>query len=175
MWTKWGGGGQIQNWEFCLGRKITLTAEHLPEPEGNRDKFKQLETEQSSIQSDQQTIGSNQTGFVCRETECSSERLCQLEDRSNGGGNRCIHDKMDGQASLCLPSILSNTEMSSQSSERRGELIIVTPSWQTQAFYPVLLNMTVRDRILSPPLPRQFAIYIMSKKKKESQFLYFVF
>lgn len=59
--------------------------------------------------------------------------------------------KMDGQASLCLPSILSNTEMSSQSRERRGELIIVTPSWQTQAFYPVLLNMTVRDPILLPP------------------------
>lgn len=59
--------------------------------------------------------------------------------------------KMDGQASLCLPSILSNTEMSSQSRERRGELIIVTPSWQTQAFYPVLLNMTVGDPILLPP------------------------
>lgn len=92
----------------------------LGEPEGNRDKFKQLEIEQSNIQSDQLTIGSNQTGFVCKETECSSERLCQLETRSNGGGNGCIHDKMDGQASLCLPSILSNTEISSQNRERRG-------------------------------------------------------
>lgn len=38
----------------------------LGELEGNRDKFKQLETEQSNIQSDQQIIGSNQAGFVCR-------------------------------------------------------------------------------------------------------------
>lgn len=130
----WGGGGQILNLDQNCQEHMEGRIDHsycraptrspksnsrLGESEGNRDKFKQLETEQSSIQSDQ-TIGSNQTGFVCRETECSSMSLCQLEARSNGGGNRCTHDKMDGQASLCLPSILSHTEKSSQSRERRG-------------------------------------------------------
>lgn len=129
-----GGGGQILNLDQNCQEHMEGRIDHsycraptrspksnsrLGESEGNRDKFKQLETEQSSIQSDQ-TIGSNQTGFVCRETECSSMSLCQLEARSNGGGNRCTHDKMDGQASLCLPSILSHTEKSSQSRERRG-------------------------------------------------------
>lgn len=115
-------------WEFCLWRELTLTAENLPgllKQTADWKSRKVIETnsnnwKQKNIQSDQQTIESNQTGFVCRETECWSERLCQLEARPNSGDNRCIHDKMDGQASLCLPSILLNTEMSSQSRKRRG-------------------------------------------------------
>lgn len=77
-----GGGGQILNldkncqehmgilsWKgdhfYCRApNRSPKSNSRLGEPEGNRDKFKQLETEQSNIQSDQLTIGSNQTGFV---------------------------------------------------------------------------------------------------------------
>lgn len=122
----------------------------LGEPEGNRDKFKQLETKQSNIQSDQQTIGSNQTGFVCRETECSSERLCSWKpDQIAVATDAFMIKWTDRQAyafaPFCLvPRCLAKVE------KEGGELIIVTPSWQTQAFYSVLLNMTVRDPILLP-------------------------
>lgn len=81
----------------------------LGEPEGNRSNNLKLNNKVFSHVNRQ--VRSNQTGFNCRKTKCSGEILCQLEARSNSGGNRCIHDKMDVQASIRLPSILSNTEM----------------------------------------------------------------
>lgn len=135
----WKGGHSY----FRVPTRSPKSNSRLGEPEGNKDKFKQLETEQSSIQSYQQTIGFNQT-------ECKkSNKLCQLEARSIGGGNRCIYIIMDGQASLCLPSIFLIPRCLAKV-EKKGGANIVTPSWQTQAFYPVLLiiHMTEKDPIL---------------------------
>lgn len=53
----WKGGHSY----FRVPTRSPKSNSRLGEPEGNKDKFKQLETEQSSIQSYQQTIGFNQT------------------------------------------------------------------------------------------------------------------
>ena len=34
-----------------------------------------------------------------------------------------------------------------------AEIVIVTPAWQTQPYYPMLLNMSVSSPILLPPMP----------------------
>lgn len=109
----WKGGHSY----FRVPTRSPKSNSRLGEPEGNKDKFKQLETEQSSIQSYQQTIGFNQT-------ECKkSNKLCQLEARSNGGGNRCIYIIIDGQPSLCLPSIFLIPRCLAKV-EKKGELIL---------------------------------------------------
>lgn len=64
---------------------------------------------------------------------------------------------MDGQASVCLPSILSNTELSSQSRERRGGANNCNSIVQDSSFLPSSSeNDGERSNSLAPL--RQFAI-----------------
>ena len=105
-------------------------------PEDYGDKHKQLETEHPSIQSDQQSQGSNHVGPICRETECSGDTLCQLEARPNGCSNRCVHGNLEGSTSICVPAILPDTTLSGKSAKRGGRSSDCHPSMAEPSVLP---------------------------------------
>jgi hypothetical protein len=114
-------------WEYCLGKKITDSRtpswnsqpdSRLGKQECVQYKYKQLETEPQNICSNKSTMGSFGNRFVCRQTEWTTGEIHELETRPNCCGYRCTPSKLGRDESLCISTILSHTEMHSESPER---------------------------------------------------------
>ena len=82
--------------------------------------FKQLETQSRSVQTNYLDNGPNLSGPVCREDECPSGTIHQLETGSLSNRDRCISDNMGGEGCLCLPPILSDPKMLGKSADGKG-------------------------------------------------------
>ena len=113
--------------------------------------FKQLETQSRSVQTNKLDNGPNLSGPVCREDECPSGTIYQLETGSLSNRDRCISDNMGGEGCLCLPPISSDPKMLGKMLKEKAQMVIITPEWQSQAFYLPLLEMSVQSPILLPP------------------------
>lgn len=75
-------------------------------------------------------------------------------------GQSCPPDSTDGQDSLCLSSILSDENNFAETSPRRiSTLLLVAPVWQSQVWYPGLLELSItrpiwllkRENLLANP------------------------
>lgn len=121
------------------------------ESESVRKQLKQLEIEHRGFQSDHQTNWSNIIGCFCGETECTGGELCEFKTRPHGKSCRRFHDKMAGSARLCVPPFCRIPRCLAKVQKEGGELITITPAWQSQPFYTVLLEMSITDPILLPP------------------------
>ena len=90
---------------------------------------------------------------LCGPTERSGREVHELAFRPRGSGDGRISDNMEQSGMLCFPSILPDNEVPGENLKESAEIVIVTPAWQTQPYYPMLLNMSVSSPILLPPMP----------------------
>ena len=74
-----------------------------------------------------------------------------METRLKQFSSRCTTTKVVLQTSLCLPPFaLIHRKLRKVESEHVPSLILVTPTWQSQAWYPVLLWLLMKEPILLP-------------------------
>ncbi|VDI27914.1 Hypothetical predicted protein [Mytilus galloprovincialis] len=84
-------------------------------------KFKQLDSEQGNISTDQQNNGSVEIRSVRRSPERTIGQLCQLETRSICDPNRCVSSELVEQEPICFFPVLLDSSLSSESEQRTLE------------------------------------------------------
>ena len=86
-------------------------------------RIKRLEVGPSDIPESDSQMGTMPSGSLCQSTECTTEQIHKLETRPNSSRDRCISDVMEGSSELCLPSVLHDSKMLSetQTGKRRND------------------------------------------------------
>ena len=88
---------------------------------------------------------------VCFKVVKSASKLLLLEARSQQSQHGYSSTQLVSQKSICIPSIcLDSQSIEKVEEEKVPFLIIVTTTWQTQNWYPDLLRLSVRNRIILP-------------------------
>jgi len=71
-----------------------------------------------------------------------------LEGGSLQSGKGCIPTLLDPPGGLCIPFLLSDRSSTSKSSIGSSYLLMITPAWQSQSWYPKLLQLSIQNPIL---------------------------
>ena len=82
--------------------------------------FQQLEVDALHVRGNQQPVGAPGSGLVCRSAECSDWEVCQLETRSRGIAEGCLHSEMGQHHGVCIPNVLYDRQMFSQDNTGTG-------------------------------------------------------
>jgi hypothetical protein len=148
-------------WNYCLQKGITLTAEHLA---GNQnivaDEMSRVFTDTSNWKLQEGVFKMIQTQWGPLGIDLFADRLnTQLEkycswkpDPSAVQVDAFLMTWRDQNAYAFPPFCLVNRCLAKVRWEETT-LIIVTPVWHTQVWYPHLLAMSVEEPLLLPPLP----------------------
>ena len=87
---------------------------------------------------------------LCFKSIQSVTKIHFLEKGSRQPGMRCVPNKLERDIHIRFPSFCSDRQGDQKVKGRSGEMILVTPAWQTQAWFPVLLGLLVQNPILLP-------------------------
>ena len=109
----------ITFWTWCTERNITLIAEHLPgqrSRQGIQDSegSLRLETQPSHISTDTGSNGSTGCGPVCVSPDETASPHLQLEARSGGGSNGCLHAGLVDLSRIRQPTMVPDRSMPHQ-------------------------------------------------------------
>ena len=91
-------------------------------------RFKQLAVKSGGVQTVGQDLGTNGNGPICRQIKSSDSQVHELETRSQCTRNGCFFDPLEGPSGICLPAILPDREMPSESPERGSNIDHCDPS-----------------------------------------------
>ena len=126
-----------QLWQWCLQRRITLSAEYLPGA-NNGIADKESRTMQSSaewmlnvqvfkyIMHDDGPIPDQP---VCSMSQSSVRPLCELVARSICHSDRCIPDYLEGLSGVRISTLWPSWQVSSKDSLRGKHSVLVAPVW----------------------------------------------
>lgn len=84
------------------------------------DGQEQLETQSVNVQESDDCVRSLQHRPICRQVQCPTQSLFQLETRSPGCSSECISAGLEQSQGVCFSPFLLNSSMSSQDNERTG-------------------------------------------------------
>jgi len=115
-----------QIWDWCLQRQITLSASHVP---GLDNQVADQESSQVQTSAEWKlhkeifteilySAGTVQNRSICNEAESPIRSLCEQETRSRSIGNQCLSPQLEGPRRLCLPSLLTDRQVSSEGETR---------------------------------------------------------
>ena len=145
----------FNHWQWCLKRSITVAAQHLPgclnvtadyESRANPDAI--------SVSATKQQMGALLNQSFHNKTDCTTVKICELETRSSGGGSGCFHTGLEPIHRICFPSICTNRPLSTAHQQQSvSQITIVTPVWETQPWYPLLLGRIIDTLVLLPVYP----------------------
>ena len=148
-------------WEYCLAKKITLTAEHLP---GFLNQTADWESRNvSTISTNSWRL--NPQIFTQIDLQWGPLEMDLFADRLNAQTEKYMSWKPDpfavgtdaflanweGMKAYAFPPFCLIQRCVAKVQKEKGELVIVTPTWQTEPYYAMLLNMSIADPILLPP------------------------
>ena len=147
--------------EYCLAKKITLTAEHLP---GFLNKTTDWESRNVS------TISTNswrlnpqiftridlqwcplEMDLFADRLSAQTEKYMSWKPNPFAVGTDAFLKNWEGMEAYAFPPFCLIQRCVAKVQKDKGELVIVTPTWQTQPYYAMLLNMSIADPILLPP------------------------
>ena len=85
-------------------------------------------------------------------TECTVASVFQLEAGPHGARLGCAYTGLVEREELCFPPfcLIIRSLDNSKLRELGGELVLVSPVWPTQAWYPSLLDLSVSLPVLLP-------------------------
>lgn len=85
-------------------------------------------------------------------TPCFQNKTTNYKSMSNEGQIHLLGQWMHSSPSesLCISSSLPNREVPNQSTKGKYQLILVTPVWQDQHWYPVIMQISVSNLVLLP-------------------------
>jgi hypothetical protein len=149
-------------WEYCLSKKIILTAEYLPGCQNSIADWESRNAQEVSINS----WRLNPAIFDQINKILGPIKIDLFADRWNAQVFQYISWKNDPLA-LSVDAFLTTWEKEKEAyafppfcmipkclckiQREGGELVLITPAWQTQSYYPLLLQMAITKPILLPP------------------------
>lgn len=112
-------------WLWCMERVISVQAQHLPGVlNTTADKESRIMKDRTDwmlcprvFQEINKRLGSLQMDLFCNQTLCPTSRVCQLEARPRGNGNRYIHVELGRSGGAVCKPPLEHDRQSSVSGE----------------------------------------------------------
>ena len=148
-------------WEFLIGNRITITVEYLPEKlntladKGSRKRGQwRMEIKCQDISETVLCKGSSRNRNVCHQSDNSAPTLLLLENRSLDSGKRCISTNLEESKGICISPLFPSGSSSEKVQKEQASFILVALAYQSQAWYPCLLQISIKNPILLPKWPR---------------------
>ena len=146
------------NLETAIKKKVTVTAEYLPSA---MNKDADIESRRKTDFSEWklapsvfQRICENWKAInrpLCFQRVSPASNKCGLKERSIQCSNKCILNNLEQGVLLSIPSFLpNNTVLNKIEKDKTKKLVSITPCWQTQLWYPQILNMLIRKLVILP-------------------------
>ena len=147
-----------QLWQFCLDRKISLSAEYVPGKFNvEADRLSRMNPEASDWQLNKQV-------FVQLERHFGPFSWDLFASRQNAQLTRFVSWKLDpdaaatdalqqtwtGELSYAFPPFCLIARCLAKVLRDEAEMLLVAPVWPTQPWYPVLLALAVEQPLLLP-------------------------
>ena len=113
--------------------------------------LQRLETSPSHFQFDLPEMGSSEHRPICISSHISTRPICELEAGSVSSAHGRLHPRLGNISGYAFPpfSVIGRCLQLVQS-QRVEHLVIVTPVWPTQTWYPLLLTLCIDFPILLP-------------------------
>ena len=115
------------------------------------ERQKRLDIGSRSLCTAEQALGSALNGPVCHLIYNSAGTFLQLERRHRGSGNRCLLTELGRKYQLCpltiwclIVRVLTKIQL------EKTVLVVITPLWRSQPWFPVILDMLVHYLLLMP-------------------------
>ncbi len=147
-------------WDYCLNRQVLLSAEHLPGVKNIRaDRLSRKKPESSDWKLDPQTFQCLMKAWApCHYDLFASRQNTQLDnyvswrpDPGAAATDAFLMKWTDG-LNYAFPPFCMIARCLAKLRREESELILITPVWNTQPWYPDLLELSCKDPILLPPL-----------------------
>ena len=149
-------------WQYCLAKKITLTAEHLPGRLNMEADF------QSRYLQDNSCWKLDPQLFKMLNQQWGQLHIDLFADRLTTQLPTCVSWKPDpgalmtdafscewrGKMMYAFPPFCLINRCLAKLAKDQGEMVLITPTWHTQAWYPQLLTKLCDTPILLPPSDR---------------------
>ena len=110
-----------------------------------------LEAESNHLPTDQPEAGASGGGSVCQQADSSTAGLCQLETRSNGIDNRCLHNGLGSGEGLCQPSMEPHWEGTGTNTAAASRACAGSPSVESPGVVPSAPGDAGGDTTTDPP------------------------
>jgi hypothetical protein len=150
-----------QLWALCLERGITITAEYLPGLENSKaDRASRVMIQDASdwmldratFKSVEKALGPVTTDLFASWTNAQKKQYVSW--KPDPGAIRCDAFSMKWHEGMyAFPPFCLINRCLAKVQKEQTELIIITPIWQAQPWYAILLAMSTATPILLPPLP----------------------
>ena len=145
-------------WQYCMSKEIMLTAEHL------KGANNQIADRESRIYKDSSNWMLDKSVFRQLERVMGVTHIDLFADRTNTQKHLYVSWKPDpfaiatdaftitwNQVSYAFPPFCLIGRCLAKIRQDKATVIMVTPIWQTQAWYTELLGLSVEDPIMLPP------------------------
>ena len=151
-----------QIWTHCLSKKImiTSTAEHLP---GIQNVQADLESRQMRDTSNwmlnkgifkqiNQMWGPLKIDLFADRLNTQLENYMSWRPDPYAMGMDAFQIPWNNKRGYAFPPFCLITRCLSKVLKEKSEIVIITPAWQTQPYYPLLLTLSIDNPILLPPM-----------------------
>ena len=141
-------------WNYLLSHQITITAEYLPNRLNVRadwecvqecNRLIRVETSSESLSENNQTLRNPNSRSFCLQTVSPTSPIHGMDARSKQFRNSF--------GFAFPPFSLIGRVISKVFRENAEAMILVTPTWQTQPWYTLLLRMSMQRPLLLPAHP----------------------
>ena len=145
--------------DYALSRRITVTAEHLvgvENTEANQEnrglqELEQLETKYQSISHSVPGLGSFQDRSFADRLNCQLDKFVNRKPDPAAEAVDAFHVNWSQLKGYAFPQFEILGRCVVKVVEDRAILVVITPTWHTQPWFPGLLSMTIASPILFPP------------------------
>ena len=148
-------------WEFCLQKKVRLTAEHIP---GVQNEIADWESRNVSHMSTnnwklnkgifnqiKRVRGPLDLDLFADRQNAQTQAYISWKPDPNAVATDAFLTNWKGKNAYAFPPFCMIPRCLAKVQREGGDLVIITPAWQSQPYYPVLLEMSVDYPILLPP------------------------
>jgi hypothetical protein len=91
------------------------------------------------------------SGFICIPLEPAGGAVYELETPAGIGGVGRFHSELEESERIRISPVQSDPPMLDQDQENRADVLMVTPVWPSQQWWPTILELSYRPaRILKP-------------------------
>ena len=111
-----------------------------------------LEARPPGVFHNKSVVGPTRGRPLCFPVDNPAPKILQLETRPTGRGLRCIYPGVEQGEGICLPSICSIVGrcLKKLLDQSVPFLVLIAPLWQSQPWYPLLLQSCIAAPILLP-------------------------
>jgi len=147
-------------WQYCLSNKITITAEHLPGVLNTiADRWSRVFLDRSNWKLDPSILPQLERNWGVTEIDLFVDRLTTQKAkyvswRPDPGATAvdAFSIKWNQTLAYAFPPFNMINQTLAKTRKEKATIILITPVWQAQSWYPVLLEMAIEDPILLPQL-----------------------